>query len=125
MTNLSTVCDLQIAVHPGSEIQTSAEGIAKGDILLLCSSWPASGAKGRFESGYCSGFCLPVSITERSVASKAVTQGLHFGFCFHPVDMASPLSGLENWTVVQQATTSPGRRPSFSVHIPPLESETA
>lgn len=48
-------------------------------------------------------FFLPVSITERSAASKAVTQGFQFGFCFHAVDMACPLNLLENWAVVQQA----------------------
>ena len=34
-----------------------------------------------------SGFCLPVSVTERGAAGKAVSQGFEFGFCFHCVDI--------------------------------------
>jgi len=42
-------------------------------------------------------------ITEWSAASKAVSQGLEFGFCFHPVDMASPLSGLQDRSVAKKS----------------------
>jgi hypothetical protein len=37
-----------------------------------------------------------VSITQWSVASKAVSQGLEFGFSVHCVGMASPLSGFSD-----------------------------
>jgi hypothetical protein len=73
------------------------------DILLFYSPWPASRSKGRVKPEFCSRFRLPLIVPKRRAASKALTQRLEFGFCFHPVEMASPLSGLENWTVVQQA----------------------
>jgi hypothetical protein len=46
---------------------------------------------------------LPASITQWSAASKAVSQGLEFGFCFHSVDMASPLSGLQDRAVPKKS----------------------
>ncbi len=42
-----------------------------------------------------------MSITKWSAAGKAVSQGLEFGFCFHTVDMASPLSGLQDRAVAK------------------------
>ena len=36
------------------------------------------------ESKHCSSFCLPLSIIELTIASKTVTQGFQFGFCFYP-----------------------------------------
>ncbi|MDA1055759.1 MAG: hypothetical protein O3C40_35650, partial [Planctomycetota bacterium] len=58
-------------------------GEAKGDILLFLFLWPASRSKRGFKAEDRSGFCLPVSLTQWSAVSKAVSQGLEFGFCFH------------------------------------------
>ncbi len=73
-----------------------------GDTLLFLLLWPTSGWKRGFKAKDCSRFGQPVSITEWSAASKAVSEGLEFGFCFHTVDMASPLRGR----VVRRSVTS-------------------
>ena len=78
-------------------------GNPPGDILLFLLLWSASRSKRGFKAADRSGFCLPVSLTEWSAASKAVSQGLEFGFCFHSVDMASPLSGLQDRAVPKKS----------------------
>lgn len=42
-------------------------------------------------------------ITEWCAASKAVSQGSEFGFCFHTVNMASPLTGLQGRAVAKKS----------------------
>ncbi len=74
-----------------------------GDTLLFLLLWPTSGSKRKFKAEHCSRFFLPVSITEWSAASKAVSQGFEFGFCFHTVDMASPLRRLQDRTTAKKS----------------------
>ena len=62
-------------------------GEAKAAILLFLLLWSASRSKRGFKAEVGSGFGLPVSLTEWSAASKAVSRGLEFGFCFHCVDI--------------------------------------
>lgn len=78
-------------------------GIAKGDILLFLLLWPAARSKRGFKAEGRSRFSLPASITEGSAARKAVSHGLEFGFCLHTIDMASPLSGLQNRAIAKQS----------------------
>ncbi len=94
----------------------------KGDILLFLLSWSASRSQRRLKTEYCSRFRLPVSITKRSAASKAVSQGLEFGFCFHPIDMASPLSGLQGRSVAKQSIRATTNRVLIGLNRKRLES---
>ncbi len=63
-----------------------------------------------------------MSITEWSAASNAVSQGLEFGFCFHSVDMASPLSGLQDRSVAQQSVRAASNRRFQAGPLPVLTS---
>ena len=81
-----------------------------GDILLLLFLWSASRSQRGIKTELRSSYCLPISISEWSAASKTVSQGLEFGFCFHPVDMASPLSGLQDRSVAQQSFLAASNR---------------
>ena len=78
-------------------------GDEKADILLFLLLWRASRSKRRFKAEDCRRFCLPAWITEWSAVGKAVTQGLEFGFCFHAIDLASPLSRLQDRAVAKKS----------------------
>ena len=88
-------CDRSVLTQKGKQ---------KLPFYCSCFLWPASRSKQGFKAEDRSGFCLPVSITEWSAASKAVSQGLEFGFCFHSVDMAGPLSGLQDRAVPKKSS---------------------
>ena len=64
----------------------------KRDILLFRSPWPASGAKGRFESLFCCRFLLRASIAKRCATCKTMLKRPEFRF--PSIDLPSPLSEL-------------------------------
>ena len=88
-----------------------------GDILLIRAFWSASWPKRRFKPQFCCSFLLPAIVAERCAPSNAVAERLEFGFCFHSVDTASPLSGFQNRSVAEQSI---GTAPSGWFQTGPL-----
>ena len=66
-----------------------------------------------------------MSISKWGAASKAVSQGLEFGFGFNSVDMASPVSGLQDRPVAQQSLRAASSRWFQTGPLPVLTSQVA
>ena len=114
----STICEIMLYV--GWDQRSAGPPIVrdpKGDILLIRAFWSASWPKRRFQSQFCGGLLLPASVAERCAPSKAVSERLEFGFGFHSVDTASPLSGFQNRSVAEQSI---GTAPSGWFQTGPL-----
>lgn len=51
-----------------------------------------------------------VILPECNATGSAASQGRVFGFCFHAVEMARPVSGLQEWSSTKKSVLSTSNR---------------